>query len=298
MGIALYDLVVDCTIRDGLDAIKADLSIVDDIFSDMVQGFANQKYGQTEINRIKTFLTNNHIAVVHSFHEAEAKTPCYSIQLGSEVEAKDRARLSDFEGDVQVAITDPAALAALVKVSNLTPTAYDPVSGKVSVSDSVDLSPVFPGYIYVDGSGVEFEVQTGLSNDTGDKFFFVSTDLTPNIAQPGLIKTFLNYTQHEQKGETANINILIGVHSKEALLTKYMYAILKYIMLWRKHDLIVRGILVSSYSGSDFSRDFKYEGDMVFTRFFTLTGQVDDEWASDDVPLIDSIEIDATPVSD
>lgn len=293
MGIHLSDLIVEATIRDGLAYLKQNPTVVDDIFSPLLRTYNQRKYGQNEVTKIKTMLQTKSIAVVHSFHAAAAKSPCYSIQLGAEAEAKDRAHLGDFEDDVQVPITD---LDSLIRVPIFTPTGFDALSGKVTVSDLVDLDPAYPGFIFVDADGEEFEVQAGMSNTPGNKFFFLQRGLTPNIAGDCFIKTFLSFTQHEEKGDTSNINILVGCHSKDALLTKYLYVILKYIMKSRKNDLIKRGLVNSSFQGSDFTRDLRYEGDMVFTRFFTISGQVDDTWVSDDVELIDSVEIDATPI--
>lgn len=296
MGIIMPDLIIETTIRDGLAYLQQNPTVIDDIFSEFTKGYASRKYGQAEITKIKTMIQTKNIAVVHSFHEAAAKSPCYSIQLGSEAEAKERAHLSDFEADVMEDITDQDQLDELTKVENLIPTAYDPVSGKVSVDDSVDMSNVHPAYLYVDGDGIEFEIRPGISNVTGNKFFFIQKNADVNIVDEGLIKSFLSYTQHEEKGDTSQVNILIGVHTKDALLTKYLYAIVKYIMKSRKQDLIKRCFVNSTFQGSDFTRDLRYEGDMVFTRFFTISGQVDDTWRSDDVDLIDFVEIDATPI--
>jgi len=298
MGIILPDLIIETTIRDGLAFLGDNPDRIDEIFEEMLEGYASRKYGQAEIDRIKTFLQKKNIAVVHSFHEAAAKSPCYSIQLASESEATNRAHLEDFEEDVQVQLTAPADLAALIRVNNLVPTAYDPLSGKVSVPDSADLSTVGVKFIYEDGSGTEFELKPGISNVDGNKFFFIDKNATPDIVNPGFIRTFLDYTQHQVKGDTSRASILIGAHSKEALLTKYMYVVLKHIMKSRKEDLIKRCFINSTFSGSDFTRDTRYQGDMVFTRYFTITGDVDDTWRTDDIELIDQIEIQAEPAED
>lgn len=293
MSIHLVDIIVESVIRDGIEFLKQNPTRVDDIFRSMTRMYASQKYGQAEIEKIKTMLSTKNIAVVHSFHEASAKSPCYSIQLGTDNEAKERARLGDFEADDEVELTVEEA-EQYIKIENLTPTAYDPLSGKVSVPNSADMSLVHKQFIFVDAANVEHEIRPGISNVDGNKFFFVAKQSDVDISGPGLIKSFLDYSQHERRGDTSAVNILIGVHSKDALLTKYLYVILKYIVKSRKHDLIKRGLVNSSFQGSDFTRDLRYEGDMVFTRFFTLSGQVDDTWRSDDVDLIDSVEIDAS----
>lgn len=295
MGISLPDLILECTIRDGIEYLKANPLVLQDIFSPLLSMYASRKYGQAEIDRINSVLQTKTIAVVHSFHEAEAKSPCYSIQLGSEGEAKERARINDFEADEQDTLTG-SALLPYVKISSLTPTAYDPLTGKVSVSDSADMSIVNHKYIFTDGADVEFEIQRGFSNVPGNKFFFILKQQVVDIVHPGSIKSFINYSQHEVKSYTSQVNVLVGVHSKDALLTKYLYVILKYIMASRKHDLIQRGMLNSSFQGSDFTRDLRYEGDMVFTRFFTVSGQIDDSWRSDNVDLVDAVQLNLQPV--
>lgn len=294
MGIHLSDLIVESIIRDGIEFLKQNPSTVDDIFKPLTRMYASVKYGQAEIEKIKTMLNTKNIAVVHSFHEAAAKSPCYSIQLGTESEAKDRARLNDFEGDEQVEL-DEEELEAFIKIPDFTPTNYDPISGKISCSDDVNVSLISPAYIYTDGSGNDHEIKRGASNIPGNKFFFISKREDVDISQPGVVKSFISYSQHEVKGDTSQVNMLIGVHAKDALLTKYLYIILKYIFKSRKKYLIRRGMVNSTFSGSDFTRDLRYEGDMVFTRFFTLSGQVDDTWNSDNVDLIDSVQIDAHP---
>lgn len=295
MGISFPDLIIETTIRDGLEYLKNNPDVLDDVFSDLTKGYAARKYGQAEIDRIKTVVQSKNIAVVHSFHEAAAKSPCFSIQLGSENEAKDRAHLSDHEYDVQEEITDQDELDDLVRVPPFTPTDYDPFSGKVSVDDAVDLSPINPGYLFVDADDNEFEIRRGFSNVAGNKFFFIEKFSTPNIADDGLIKSFLNMTQHEEKGDSSAVSVLVGCHAKDALLTKYLYTILKYIMKSRKRDLIQRAFTNSSFQGSDFTKDLRYEGDQVFTRFFTISGQTEDSWRSDNVDLIDNVVVEATP---
>lgn len=293
MGIHLVDLIVEATVRDGLEYLRQNPDVVDDIFSPMLRTYNLAKYGQTEIEKIKTMLQTKNIAVVHSFHAASAKSPCFSIQLGAEGEDKSRANLNDFICDVQEPITDEASL---VRVEPFTPLAFDPISGKLDVPLNVDLTKLNAGYIFVDNSGAELVIQKGVCDSPDAKFFFLPKNAEPDISGECFIKTFLSYTQYEKRGDTSAINLLVGCHAKDALLTKYLYVILKYIMKSRKKDVIKRGIINLSFQGSDFTKDVKYEGDQVYTRFFTLSGQVDDTWRSDNVDLIDNIDLQATPI--
>lgn len=295
MGFTLPDVVVESVIRDGLSDLEANPTKIDYVFADMLKAYALRKYGQAEIDRIKALIASKEIAVVHSFHEAAAKAPAFSIQLGSDMDSEKHAHLSDFEADIQEELMG-ADLDPFKKIDPLTPTAYDPVTGKVSVSDAVDMSLAARGYIYEDGDGTEFELIGGISNTTGNKFFFIQKGVSPNIIDPGLIKSFINTQQYEEKGVINDVQILVGVHSKEALLTKYLYILLKYFFLSRKNSLINRRYITSAIQGSDFTRDMAYQGDQVFTRFLTLKGRVEDTFRAEDVDQIDQVEIDADPV--
>ena len=297
MSFAFPELVIESIIRDGLEDIRQNPEFLDDVFGEFTKAYATRKYGQAEIDKIKALIDKKNIAVVHSFHEASAKSPCYSIQLGLEGEDK-TSRLDDFEEDERVTITDAVRLDQLKKVTNLVPTAYDPVTGKISVDDSVDLSPVYAAYLYEDGSGTIHQIQPGISNTPGSKCFFVVPQSEVDIINPGEIRSFITEDQFEIRSVTNEIRLLIGVHTKEALLTKYLYVLLKYILLSRKSDTLKRCFDRMKLEGSDFTRDFAYQGDMVFTRFLTVMGYTDDQWRSDQVNLIDSVEIDATPVDD
>lgn len=297
MGFNIPELIVESIIRDGIQNVKANPAIIDDIFTQLTRAYNSQKYGATEIAKIKALMAAKEFPVVYSYHDVEAHNFCFSIMIGIDDEDKRRAHLSDDYGSETDDIVDPAVLAALTVVANITPNSYDPVSGMVAVPDSVDLSQAFRGLIYVDGQGTEHEIVGGINNLPGQKAFFVPKQDEVAIGPVvGSIKSPLDYTVNEVRGVTSDVQLVIGVHAKDALTVKYLYILLKYFVLSRKFDLIKRGIYVSSYSGSDFNRNQDYLGDRVFTRFWTLTGKVDDTWRSDLVELIDQVIIDGTPV--
>jgi hypothetical protein len=65
----------------GLDAIKADPTILDDLFLD------NYELGQTEVDGIKAFFAAKPPTVVHGYARSDQEPPLYSIILASEREA-------------------------------------------------------------------------------------------------------------------------------------------------------------------------------------------------------------------
>lgn len=291
MSFQLPDLILEAVIRDGLANLTKNQKIIDDIFSSLTENYNRRKYGISELDKIKKLITTTQVNVVHSYSEITANLPCYSIQLGSDVEAKNLARIGDFNADVREDLTDPTDIADLIVLDSIVVEAYDPLSGKVSVSNGSDLDAIHPNLIFVDGSGAEFPIRAGVSNSDDTKFFFIDKKQTVNISDFCHIKSALNFTQFEVNGVTSDVQIMVGVHTKDALTTKYLYTMLKYFILSRKPDLINRNFILASYQGSDFTRNMEYQGDIVFNRFLTVTGKVEDSWKGSDVELIDNIEI-------
>lgn len=298
MSFAFPELVIESIIRDGLEDIKANPEFLDDVFGEFTKAYATRKYGSGEIDKIKTLIAAKNIAVVHSFHSAAAKAPSFSIQLGFDREDRRTDHLDDYADLQTTTITDATRLELLKKATNVIPTAYDSATGRVSIPDSVDLSPVYVNFIFEDGSGSIFTIISGISNTPGDKFFFIEPGQVVDLVNPGEIRSFLTEDQYEVRSILNEVRILIGVHTKDALLTKYLYILLKYFLLSRKADAIKRCFDRMVLEGSDFTRDMQYEGDMVFSRFLTVSGYTQDVWRSDQVTLIDSVDIDAIPVDD
>lgn len=77
----------------GLDAIKADPTILDDLFLN------NYELGQTEVDGIKTFFAAKPPTVVHGYARSDQEPPLYSIILASEREAD--AVLGDEAGIIE-----------------------------------------------------------------------------------------------------------------------------------------------------------------------------------------------------
>lgn len=297
-GFHLPELIVESIIRDGIKNCQDDPTVIDNVFAQLTRAYATKKYGAAEITKIKAMIIKP-LNVVFSYHELDANVPCFSIMIGEDSEDRKRAHLDDDYGQVETAITDPTELAALVRVDNITGAIYYPQSGKLSIPDSANLSQIYANMLFVDASDQKFPILGGISDVPGDKSVFIQKNMDQeNINLTGIcsIRSSLDYEIHQVRGVTSDVKLVIGCHSKDALTTKYLYLLLKYFILSRKHDLISRDFYLASYSGSDFTRDQEYQADKLYTRFLTVTGKVDDCWDSDQVVLIDNIEIDGTPV--
>lgn len=291
MSFVMPELVLESVIKDGLASVKLDPTIINDVFGNLTRSYAAKKYGETELDKIKNFVTGKDLRVVHSYHMVMANIPCISIQLADDRETIRNARMGDFEQMTVIPIEDEVALAALTIVDNFTPLTYDPLTGIVTVSDAVSMSNVYINSLFVDALGNEFVVQGGIDDTPGSKKFLIAKNQTVDLNSGAIIKSSLDFDQYVENGNMEDTQLIVGVHTKDPLLTKYLYILLKYFFLSRKCDIAKRGIQLSTYSGSDFSRNMDYKADAVFTRFLQFNGQLINSWRADKVIPIDQLNL-------
>lgn len=289
MAWILSELVIESSIREGLANVRNDLTIVDDVFDQLLSLPVSPKYGTTEITKIKNLVAKS-LPIIHSFPAAESKVPCISIQLLSAQEFERHDVLDDFAADQERDMT-AAELNAQIIVDPVLIINYDTYSGIVLIDDSVDLTNVHANQILVDANNNEFEILGGVNNDLGSKQVIIQKQADLTIGT-GSIKTIFDMIQTELRANIEHETIIIGIHSKEALTTKYLYTLIKYFLESRKIDLIRRGFTLPTYEGSDFTRNAEYQADYVYTRYLTIRGRIENTWTSDKVTPIDLIDLD------
>jgi hypothetical protein len=291
MSFKLPDLIVESIIRDGLNNARRDETVIDDVFCDLTLPYASKKYGEAEVEKIKEIIRKKEVSIVHSFNLVNSTMPCISIQMTDDQEDEKSASMGSYVHNVTKAFTTPEQLAKLVIVGSFTPSAYQPNSGIVTVPDSVNLASVYANLLFVDSAGTKHQILGGVVNETGAKQFIISKNADVALGAGAEIKSSIDYELFQKRGNVERTQIILGVHTQDALLTKYLYVLIKYFILSRRSDLITRGFQLSTYQGSDFSRNMEYQGDVIYTRFFHLTGMVMHQWRSDKVQLIDSVEV-------
>ncbi len=291
MSFKLPDLIIESIIRDGLNNARRDETVIDDIFADLTLPFASKKYGDAEINKIKEIIQKKEVSIVHAFNLVNAAIPCISIQLADDTEDTERAAMGNYVHNTVKAFTTPEQLAKLVIVNSFTPTAYNPLTGVVSVPDTANLAPVYANLLFVDGVGTIHPILGGIINEAGGKQFIIGKQADVSLGAGAEVKSSIDYELFLRRGNVEKTQIIIGVHTGEALLTKYLYTLIKYFVLARRSDMLARGFTLSTYSGSDFTRNMEYVGDVIYTRFLQLHGTVLHQWRSDKVQLIDSVDV-------
>ena len=291
MPFYMPELIVEATLKEGFQVVRRYPEAIADVFGTLTLPYNQAKYGAAEIEKIKSIITNKEMSIVHAFNLVPANLPCISIQLVEDREATERAHMGNFRQLQQKNFCTPEQIKRTIKVPAFTATAFNPLTGKITVPDAVDLSRAYIGLVVKDSLGKEYPIIGGLINTVGAKQIMIDPTNEIDTINPIQLITTLDYEIYRVNGNVEETSIVLGIHTKEALLTKYMYTLVKYFMLSRKDDLIKRGLHLNTYSGSDFTRNMDYPGDTIYTRAFTIHGTVTHSWLANKVHLIDHFDI-------
>lgn len=286
MGAPLTEFVFETVIRDGLGELRSNPDLLNDIFSRFLEAhFANQ-YGQVKIDELKTYIVENQIRIVQSWAMVPTSTPCISIQLINQDETEDDQNLGNEFPELDESKT-PAILIPVV-----TPGTYDSLTGKLTVTNSADLSTVCPGLIFVDSSGTKFTIGSGNSNFVGNKFINIGIDQNPDLGGDGHIESPIDFTRSEIRFIRLRETIHLGCHAKDDIhLAKYLFTILVYILKSRQESLIQRGIGLDRGTGTIHDRDDEYEGENVFSRIMEVNCLTNFSWNQGEVSIADCFDL-------
>jgi hypothetical protein len=286
MGMALSDLVIESILRDGFQYVRNNPAILSDVFSNLL---SMPKFGQRELNRIIQLVTTTEVSIVQSFANVSDNLPAISIQLLSDVEDVGKVALDDHLTEENIPF-DPPYQTPTIYLSNVDATAYNPISGLLTLDPSTVLTNILPGPNFIDASGTAFKI-LGVVDQSGNKQLLISASLNPGPEiGVGYIQSSITFNEFEVRMNIDREQILLGIHTVDRLTTIYLYNLVKYFILSRKLDLMTRGIVNPTFEGSDFSRAEQYN-QPVFSRFITVTSPTENTWQSTQIVPIESLEV-------
>lgn len=286
MGAPITEFVLETVLRDGLGELKATPTKLDDIFSRFLEAQFINQYGQAKIDQIKTYIANNQIRIVHGLAMVPTNMPCISIQLVRADEAEEDQNLGNdyLESD--------ATVAPQVYVPVVDPGTYDTLTGKLTVINLADLSPICPGMVFVDASDVKFPIVAPISNLSGNKYISIGSGQTPDLSPGGRIESSIDFTRTDRRMIRIRETISLGCHSKDDLhLTKFLYYILVYILKSRQDSLIARGVELDKGTGNIFDRADEFEGENIFSRYLDFNCLTEFVWNQSEVQVFDCFDL-------
>jgi hypothetical protein len=286
-GDVFFRRIIELILRD----VRQNPWLMDDILSDFVTDpLLSGIYGQKEIENAKKWITDNEVSVFLPHRMDLEKMPCVTIAIGNNIEDRSLARMADMTHLVET--LNPTQIGKVVPyiVPPFYYTSYDQTTGFFEVPNSVNLIIVQPGMAIINPqTGVGFIITS--KNNNG---FFITAGTVINFQVIAIIPEYRIYKARREVA-TFQENISIGCHvhgDPNALL--WLYSIMMYGLLRYREGLIEsRNFQISNLTTTDMIRNdaFQSFGENVYSRFITLTGQVENTWIKAPKRVIETINI-------
>lgn len=286
-GDVFFRRIIELTLKD----IKDNPWLVDDILSDFIlDPMLSGVYGQKEVENAKTWLKNNEVSIFLPHRMDLEKMPCITISIGSNAEDKSLARLGDQTPFIETYEASGIGKTIPYIIEPFSYLSYDQPTGFIETPPEVDLTIIQPGMVIVDPSTGGGYVITNKS--TNGIFIAEGTSLSATI-----IGVLPQYRIFRARREIATFQerVTLGCHvhgDPNALLWLYsfmMYGLLRY----REGVLESRNFQLSNIETSDMIRNdaFQSIGENVYSRYITITGQVENTWVKAPKRIIESVII-------
>tara|TARA_R100000951_G_scaffold112718_1_gene113471 strand:- start:2992 stop:3996 length:1005 start_codon:yes stop_codon:yes gene_type:complete len=274
-GDVFFRRIVELTLED----LKNNDWLVDDILSDFVQDpMLSTIYGQKEIENAKKWLKENEISVLLPHRMDVEKFPCVTISIGSNTEDRALARLGDLSECVETFEASDIGRTIPYIIEPFAYESYVQLTGEIKVDTAVvDLSIVQPGMVVIDPkTGTGWVVASKTNNSI---FIAAGTNLT--ATEIGILPQYRTFKARREIA-TFQERIVLGCHTHgdpNSLLWLYsfmMYGLLRY----REGVLESRNFQLSNIETSDLVRNDNFQniGENAYSRFITITGQVENTW--------------------
>lgn len=290
MAIFPGDAIIKTAIELGLDDLKTSPWILEDIFSEFIENpYLKQKYGMKEIQRAKEFFTNNKIQIFMHHRMDKEEFPCITIGVGSSTEDKSLATLADQSVDIQELDPDKINKPLTFIIPKFTPKSYNQSTGTLTL-------PSDDNFEFVSTDMILVNLDTGSGFIIKDKkaknkiVITAGTELTgDNYAIAPRYQFYRARAERIISQETYNIGC--HAHGDPSTLL-FLYAIVKYSLLrYREGLLEYNNFQLSNITSSEMVKNNSFGQDNVFSRYITLSGQVEESWLKTPFRIIEATDI-------
>jgi len=254
--------------------MRANIWLLDDVFSDLLEDPYLAEYGAKEIARAKEWLLNNKIEVLHKYRTDSQDYPCVTIGLAPSEEDDRESTLSDQTPFVEELTPEQIGKPIPYVVKPFTPESY--VAGVLTAS--FDLDNVSPGMLVVNPeTGEAWEI----AELSGAKGLIIKDAPTINAQKLGVIPQYRVYRARREAArfrETYQIGCHVHGDPNQLL---WLWSIVLYGLLrYRETMFNGRCFKLSSLKSTDIMREdaFDQGGENIYKRYIFLSGLVEQSW--------------------
>jgi hypothetical protein len=293
MAIFQSDLTIKAAIELGIEDIRKNIWLIDDILGDAINNpYLKDKYGQKQIDSCKEWFLNNQIDVYMVGRSDQDRMPCVTITLGTSQELDDRKTMADQSTETVILLPNQIGKPIPFVLKPFDFVSYDMVSGEVEIPpDTPNLESIAPGMILVDpATGTGYVIVDITANGV-----MIESGLSLAPAQLAVVPQHQFYKariEHTFFKEVYNI----GCHAHgDPQTVLWLHSIVLYsILRYRESLLEAQGFSESSLSSSDLMPNPNYSGpagESAWTRTITLSGMVENTWIKSPRRVIEKMAI-------
>lgn len=290
VGIFPGDVIIKSAIELFIDDIRKNPWIIEDIFKAFIENpILKQKYGLKEVSRAKEFILNNNIPIYMAHRVDKQEFPCITISIGSSYEDKDLATLADLSVETQEYSPSDIGQTINFIIPPFNPTSYDSATGIVEVPETIE------DYKYISAGMVAIDPKTGFGYIVEGKAGINGFKIEIGANLPNQIAIIPRYQLFRARRERAisqeTYNIGCHAHGDPSTLL-FLYGIVKYgLYRYREGLLEYNNFQLSKLSVTDMIKNDSFSMENVYSRWITLSGQVEESWIKTPFRLIEGIDL-------
>lgn len=290
LGIFQGDLIIKTAIELSFEDMRKNPWLIEDVFASLnTNPILAQRYGMKEIARAKEFIMNTNIPVYMHHRLDKMEYPCVTISIGNSNEDKTLSTLGD--GSVAFEDYDPSDIGRPIKpiVPAFTPVSYDKDSGIVEIPTDLDQ------YRYVGQGMLLADPKTGGAFIISGKAGTNGVQITPGSKLPkGKLVIIPQYPAYRARRERATsqeqYNIGCHAHGDPSLLI-FLFSVVKYSLYrYREGLLEYNNFQLSTLTCTDMIRNDNMQEENIYSRWITLSGQVEESWVKTPKRFIEAID--------
>lgn len=290
-GIHQSDILIREAILAGIADLRKNIWLLDYCFASLPKDeLTASKYGEKSVEFAKKWFKSNEISVVMNVKVDEPAYPCITIGLQDSIETKNNL------ADVHHQSAEDYDADWPILIGPFSPQSYDAEEGLVTISSSYvkEITPAI-GMSLVDKSGQTYEI---LNVDSPTEFYIADgtvvdlEDATIRQRRPAYIVTLESAAFKETYS--------LGCHVVgEPVNAIYLHSILVFCLLrYREQYLEGRGFYDSSIASADLKKERDGKGEIITSRYMTITGMVYQYWPKERRQKIASIIPTVSPIAE
>lgn len=276
-GLSTTDALIKTAIELAVEDLIKNPWVIEHMYSSFIENpILNKKYGYKEIARAKEFLLNNKIHFYQKHRKDKMEFPCVTISLSQTSEDAQLATLADQSHIVHEyspeQINKP--ISYIIKPTQIL--SYDPLTGIMEIPENESYKYISAGMSAINPDTGEGYVIEGKAGEQG---FLIPKNLEINFERIAVIPQYLTYRARMERIVTKE-TYSIGCHAHgDPSLTLFLYNLVKYALLRYRESLFEQfNFQLGTITASDTIENDAFGADDVYSRFITLSGQVEEYW--------------------